>query len=184
MSRYLDPKADIIHSPYFDSAVVKIMKGEEAELLVEEKIAMKSFLLNANNESVYCEDANRQNSVHGNDKSTLPFMDRLVAKRQKRMSKAIPSTRYINPKFLLCTSNVVERLFSLAKLTFGDYRKRMSSSVFQALLFLQKNQLFWNVSDVAMAMQNSDLLNSCGEEEEDNDEEVEEIELRYPNMEL
>jgi hypothetical protein len=65
-----------------------------------------------------------------------------------------PKTKFVDLQFLLSISNVVERLFSLARLILTDERKNMSPIVFEAMLYLQKNREYWSVIDVAQAMRN------------------------------
>jgi hypothetical protein len=51
-------------------------------------------------------------------------------------------------KHLLPTSNIVERLFSRAKIILADRRKRMSPYHLELLLFLRINRDLWNANDI------------------------------------
>jgi hypothetical protein len=144
MKKYLAPDAQIIHSAEFDSAVVKIMSLVESTLTCSEKNVMSPFLLNVPN------DVTEEES-----KSKMSFMEKIDYKRKRMMEEHGPKTKYVDLQFLLSTSNVVERLFSLARLILTDQRKSMSPIVFEAMLYLQKNREYWSVIDVAQAMRNT-----------------------------
>jgi hypothetical protein len=149
MDKYLAPDEDIIHSPIFDNAVVKVMKGREDELNNDEAVALIDFLIPpVSNED---EQSNTNNVL-----SSFTIMEYVAAKRQKLADGAYKVSKYIDLRFLLSTSNFVERLFSLAKITLTDHRTSMSNNTFDALLFLQKNRSYWSVPDVAKAMHCSD----------------------------
>jgi hypothetical protein len=85
-------------------------------------------------------------------KSNMSFMEKIDYKRRRMMEEHGPKTKYINLRFLLSTSNVVERLFCLARLILTDQLKSMSPIVFEAMLYLQKNREYWSVIDVAQEM--------------------------------
>jgi len=55
-------------------------------------------------------------------------------------------------KLICCTSNACERLFSEEKHIMAPHRRNMSPAVFEALLFLKKNDRFWNPYTVGVAM--------------------------------
>jgi hypothetical protein len=105
---------------------------------------MSPFLLNVPN------DVTEEES-----KLKMSFMEKIDYKRRRMMEEHGPKTKYVDLQFLLSTSNVVERLFSLARLSLTDQRKRMSPIVFEAMLYLQKNREYWSVIDVAQAMRNT-----------------------------
>jgi len=63
---------------------------------------------------------------------------------------------YVDVGKLICaTSNCCERLFSEAKYIMLPHRRSMSPIVFEALIYLKKNEKFWNVKTVAVAMKRS-----------------------------
>jgi hypothetical protein len=143
MQRYLAKNANIIHSNYFDTADIKIMSKVESTLRLSEKKLMAPFLIHIAKDAAVIED----------DKSEMSFMEKVDFKRGKTMElEDWPKSNYISLRFLLSTSYVVERLVSLAHLILTDQRKSMSPTVFEALLYLQKNRDYWSVLDVAAAM--------------------------------
>lgn len=59
------------------------------------------------------------------------------------------SSTYIDTKFLLPTSNHVERLFSLCKRVYAPNRRSLTPETFEALVFLKTNKNMWSVRTVA-----------------------------------
>ena len=56
---------------------------------------------------------------------------------------------YLNLNFVPPTSNVVERLFSNARLVLTDYRKSLTPYTFECVMFLKINRNFWDLDLVA-----------------------------------
>ena len=105
------------------------------------------------------------NSADNRDDAQLSFAER-AHKRQHVQDKS-EGSEYINTRFLLPTSCVVERLFSLAKRVFSPHRRRLSTKTLEALLFLNQNRQLWNLSTVAP------VVNGRSEDAESNEEQDE-----------
>ena len=61
----------------------------------------------------------------------------------------------MDSRFLLPTSNIVERFFSLAGFTFSDNRQQLTPANFEMQLFLKLNRKFWDeelVSEVCASV--------------------------------
>jgi hypothetical protein len=71
----------------------------------------------------------------------LSFAERAL--KQQRVQDKTEGSKYINTRFLLPTSCVVERFFSLAKRVFSPHRRRLSTKTLEALLFLNQNRQLW-----------------------------------------
>ncbi len=56
--------------------------------------------------------------------------------------------KYMDTRFILPTSNVFERLFSVAGYALGDRRGRMLLSNFEEQIFLHINKELWGIEDV------------------------------------
>ena len=107
-------RSDIVHSPDFEAAIIKIINDSENELSDNEKeaaILLKNFL------------------------------------KKRKIEKA--GSQYMNVKFILPTSNLVERFFSSATYSFGDLRQSLLPMNLEMQLFLKINQRFWNEQIVA-----------------------------------
>ena len=70
------------------------------------------------------------------------------------MQDKTEGSKYINTRFLLPTSYVVERLFSLAKRVFSPHWGRLSTKTLDALLFLNQNRQLWNLSMLVASVVN------------------------------
>ena len=77
--------------------------------------------------------------------------------QSKRRRLNVRLDDYIDCRFLVATSNTVERLFSLCKHVLTDTRKCMSPIMFESLIFLQVNRQYWDLQMVAIAMKKDNL---------------------------
>ena len=75
-----------------------------------------------------------------NSETSIDFAATLLKKR--KIEKA--GSQYMNVKFILPTSNLVERFFSSATYSFGDLRQSLLPMNLEMQLFLKINQRFWN----------------------------------------
>ena len=131
MERYLSSSAAIIHSPDFESGLIKVQDELAEENLTQaEKSALRRF------------------------KSTGPILTETVAPKTNIVEQALKKRKmnhstYVDTTFIPATSNVVERLFSGARLVLTDYRKSMTPYTFECLMFLKMNRNLWDLSLVA-----------------------------------
>jgi hypothetical protein len=65
------------------------------------------------------------------------------ARKDKKRRKVASPSRSVN--HVLLTNNIVERLFTQAKMILTDQRKHMNPDNLNALLFLKYNKSLWNV---------------------------------------
>jgi len=65
------------------------------------------------------------------------------------------SSRYRRFDHVSVTSNVVERLFSRAKIIMNPYRKHMDPFHLELLLFLRYNKEYWDAEDIERLMTRS-----------------------------
>ena len=132
MKRYLSPDASIIHSPDFESGLVKVQDNSPDESFTQaEKLALRRF-------------RNVSQSASESIESSSTNIVELALKKQK-----LGCASYVDMAFIPPTSNVVERLFSGARLILTDYRKSMTPYTFECLMFLKMNRAFWDISLVA-----------------------------------
>ena len=130
LEQYLSPGAQIVHSFGFEKTLVKILMGEEAILNSEELDLVRFFKVGGDSDTVAAEIENYADSV-------------LAAKKTKLGKMYGYSVKWIPP-----TSNIVERLFSKAKLTLGSLRTSLSPMHLESILFLFVNKMYWNVYTV------------------------------------
>lgn len=129
----LASSAKIVHCPNFESGIVKIQRKNCSALSREEKLSTKSLLV-SENADVVSEDA------------SLSFAQRAL-KRQRLMEEEHGDI-YADTRFLLPSSNICERLFSLAGITSSERRKRLNPANLESQLFLHSNRDLWNIADL------------------------------------
>ena len=91
------------------------------------------------------------------------YFERALKKRHPN-EKTV--SNYIDCRFLVATSNTVERLFSAARWIMMDLWRQMSPIMFEAMLYLKTNHEFWDIQMLAEAMKDDP---SSGATEQDND---------------
>lgn len=78
----------------------------------------------------------------------MTLAQKAMNNKRRKVSKK-PEFDFINLEFIPPTSNVVERLFSSARLVLTDYRKSMSPYTFECVMFLKFNSSLWDISTVS-----------------------------------
>ena len=74
----------------------------------------------------------------------------LRARKKPRIMREYSNLDWIPP-----TSNIVERLFSLTRLTFTDYRKATLPENLESTLYLKDNGDLWDIQTIANIMNNN-----------------------------
>ena len=121
---YLAETSHIVHSPDFENAIVKVIDESFDELNILEKEIIRVFEESGVNNSIFV------------DQEELS----LVQKAYKQKKRKVSHSNYMNLEFIPPTSNIVERLFSKARLVLTDYRKSMSPYTFECVMFLKANR--------------------------------------------
>jgi hAT family C-terminal dimerisation region len=163
-SKYLGRDANIIHDQDFENAIIKIQSGKEDDLTIAEEDSVMSLLKEP--VDIHIEPA-------GGD---LPFAQCML-KRQK--TETSNGSKYINTSFLLPTSVEVERLFSQAGRVFSRFRRSMSPATLEMLMFLSRNIHDWDVSMVAMVVNEYDLWLSNNRENAEAQENEQELDFNF-----
>ena len=79
--------------------------------------------------------------------------------KKKRKTNA---SRYIDTRFLIPTTNHVERLFSMSKRVFSSKRRSLLPRTLEALVFLKQNRPLWNLSMVSSIVNDIDSDETIG----------------------
>ena len=122
---YLKANAQIVHSPAFESGIVKVLDGEVEQLTEAERDSIKCF-------------------SQGTD--AMPAMDEnlsLVQKALKYKKRKVIHDEYLNLNFVPPTSNDVDSLFSNASLVLSDFRKSMTTYTFACVRVLILYREYW-----------------------------------------
>lgn len=163
-SSYLSPTAQIVHCATFENAISKLQAGMQVNLTLEEEQSVRSLKLNQLN------SCNSEDEEYG-----LTFAQRALKRKRTQMN---PQSGYIDTRFLLPSSNHVERLFSMCKRIYSIHRRKMHPRTLEALVFLKENRSLWNLSTVSIVVNEpmNDDENSFDEYDVlDDDEELEEF---------
>lgn len=143
MTKYLAVDAKIVHSPHFENAVVKILDGQQNKLSAAEAasvVKLKAQNCTKDEAPVECT-------------SSDDFVEALLKRR--KVEKEDPNL-YMDCHFLLPTSNIVERFFSLAGQAFSDDRQRLLPLNLEMQLFLNMNKAMWNEETLMKVMVRDD----------------------------
>lgn len=80
----------------------------------------------------------------------------LNALRKRKSAKITKIDNYMDTRFILPTSNLVERLFSCVGLTFDDLRQNLSPVNLEMQIFLNCNKRFWDEILVSQAISSNE----------------------------
>jgi hypothetical protein len=130
LEKYLAPNAEIVHSPAFESAVVKLQKGEP--LSASDKVQLAIF--------------KQADVVVNNVEENLTFEEEILrdVDATKRAAARGGMAEYRSTFHVSPTSNIVERLFSRAGLIMRPNRRQMDPSTLEMLLMLRLNKDMWS----------------------------------------
>lgn len=135
-ARYIGPRAEIVHSPDFESGCVRVLGGNAARLTRAEKTVLTPF--KSTGPPAVSEDE---------DDGESSFVQLL----QKRRRLAAKETKYKLLHAIPATSNVVERFFSVARTTFGQERHGLQPITLEMILFLRENTGYWDAQTLDTA---------------------------------
>ena len=135
---HLHSDSSVVKCVDFENAIVKIQDSNEDKMTGSEKLTVQDLEI----ETV--EVSSKENVVPDD------FAFQILKKRAKMDCKS----KYVNTKFLLGTSNIVERFFSTAGLSYTDYRQSLTPAHLEEQLFLKLNHRFWNHETVHKVMTN------------------------------
>jgi hypothetical protein len=126
-------EADLIHSPLFETAIVKVINDQIGLTLAEEE-ALSIF------RNIESEDTS-PNLIDINSTSVIDIV--MAQKKRKVIKSDIDSM-----KLIPATSNIVERLFSKVGHVFSSPRKSMDALTLEDVVFLKENASLWNAKTV------------------------------------
>ena len=126
MKKWLAADADIVKTPVFERAIVKVIDKQLDTLTAEEKEFLLPFKI-------------QQAPTIASDDDNASITQVLARKRARTEGNDYRNVSHIPP-----TSNACERLFSRARRLSTDYRKSMHPETVEALLFLDLNAKYWS----------------------------------------
>ena len=78
-----------------------------------------------------------------------------------------PPPANADASFVLGTSVIVERFFSLCKLVLNDRRASLTPWMFECIMFLKVSKDYWTIEDTAMALKRYERKEIDGREQRD-----------------
>ncbi|KAG3149628.1 hypothetical protein PI126_g11922 [Phytophthora idaei] len=125
-SNYLEPNADIVHSPDFESGVVKVLSGQVKRLSRGERSAVRLLKKAA------------KPSAPAPEPAKMGFADRILKKRKTESTPCAYELLDVIPP----TSNIVEWLFSSARMVLRYERNRLSPFSLEMIIFFRVNETY------------------------------------------
>jgi hypothetical protein len=133
-SHHLEADSDIVCSPVFERAIIKLLNNES---LTGVRCLKQSG------------DASVEVEVAGGEGSEDAYAVNLLMNARKRRRI---TTKYIEVSELPITSNIVERFFSQVKLNLMHLRNNLLPSTLGILMFLRMNRHLWGPLQVQQAI--------------------------------
>lgn len=147
MEDRLKPNASIVLHPVFEGAVAKVLRGE-LTLSPAEESALKALELPSPTDVTSDVEL-----VSGSEQPEMSLAQRALKKQRTDADKR---SKYMDLRFLLPTSNMCERLFSIAGHCLTDKRQRVLPANFESQIFLYVNRNYWGIKEVAQVMKKDD----------------------------
>ncbi|KAG3120775.1 hypothetical protein PI125_g818 [Phytophthora idaei] len=146
---YKGERPDIVYAADFEAACVKVQEGRAHQLSRPQKAAVSQLAVREASATGAASDgaqaaAKRHKTTSSSGDEEESFVERLKSARKAVREK----TSYSLVAAIPPTSNIVERLFSVARLTLGLERPNLLPITFEAILFLHLNDGYWDVCKV------------------------------------
>ena len=156
---YIGPNSRLVKYPHFESALCKLQSARENELTIAEANAICHLKIPAIPNEL------QENAISDHVEEDPAEIILREANKFSRKDPALTESSYRPVHHILATSNIVERLFSIAKLIKCDNRKRMLAENLDRVLFLRYNSNRWGSQTVQACLD----LQSPEEEVEEED---------------
>lgn len=143
-----------------DFSLVKSRLGSNAKN-VEHLLFVYAIVMTKNGRAGELTSEQREEAKKLRSRALEPEVDNSCRKRFSVPEKALKKCKqrgisnnrdYIDNRFILLTSNVCERLFSIARFLVGERRHGLSAKSFEIQLFLHCIVHIWNSMDVNAVM--------------------------------
>ena len=131
---HLHRNSAIVNNRAFENAIVKIQGNAEGDLTNIEKAAVAIFKIPTTAAPV---------AAATPPPPQLSFFQRAQQESELRKRARIEKSSYRSTEHVSATSNICERLFSLAKLIMTHLRKHMDPDTLNMILFLKANKTLW-----------------------------------------
>ena len=124
----------VINDRNFENAICKIQGNAEADLTSAEKAAVQIF-------KILTVPANP--AAAAAQPPQVSFFNKSHTESQQLKKARAEKSAYLSTEHVSSTSNVCERLFSVARLVMSHLRKNMDPGTLNMILFLKANKALW-----------------------------------------
>ena len=129
----LSSTANIVQCSWFESAIVKIQRGNVSALSREENSKLKGFVVGGASE---CLEKDSQ----------LSFVKRAL--KCQKISHQAQTDKYVDTRDSLAISNICEMLLSRVEYLLNERRKGLTLANLEAQIFLYMNIDLWDVQTI------------------------------------
>ena len=146
LERHCSLNSSIVVDSDFESAVVKILKAQQKG---DDLILSCREQRDANHLLKKCDLilSAADSSIENDGAELSPFQEKLwQLKKRKVNSSSDQSEKYLDLRFLRPTSNICERMFSVAGFAFTKNRQGLIPTNLEMQLFLKANSKWWDIS--------------------------------------
>ena len=137
-AEYLRQDAEIVHSKSFDSAIVKLLSKREEEMNEDGKPDVTALLI---------KDGCPAPEIVDSDEND--FIVKCLKKRRMERAAELKKAKYTDARFILSTSDLLERFFSSAGFAYGEHRQSLLPVNLEMQLVLKCDQSLWNEETVS-----------------------------------
>ena len=130
--------AEIVHSKSFESAIAKLLSKQKEELNEDEKQDVTALLIK-----------NGCPAPEFFDSDEKDFVVKSLKKRWMESTAELKKVEYTDARFILSTSDLLERFFSSAGFAYGEHRQSLLPVNLEMQLFMKCNQSLSNEETVS-----------------------------------
>ncbi|GMF47584.1 unnamed protein product [Phytophthora fragariaefolia] len=137
---YLGAGGSIVANPDFEAACVKIQLDKQHLMSRHEKLSVQSFV----------RQPKRSPILTSSDATTESFASSVLKKARLQSTKST----YVQVDTIPPTSNLAERLFSVARAMYSLHRHSLLPDSLEMILFLRTNRSYWDAQTLHQCMIN------------------------------
>ena len=130
-----------VENPPFESALVKVIEGREDQLDTVEEDLLMPFLVP--------DDDDDDDDDEDDDNDYAASI--IAASKRRRIVGS--SSKYIPLDWIPTSTCEVERLFSVCRHVFSDWRKSMLDTTLENAVYLRVNRGLWDINTCALALE-------------------------------
>ena len=143
LETHLGADADIVHSPHFDSAIIKLHDKKFETLTDDEEAAILCLKM---------QQTTSATAEAGDALDSPGSVENLLKKRKLEKLSCQAKCVFQDSRYLLATSNIIEWFFSTAGHAFSDHRQGLRPMNLEMHFFVKINKKFWDAETVTQLL--------------------------------